>query len=380
MVKKLRYLYPSISKDLKKKMVFVGGPRQVGKTTLSLEFFKTNKSEKNTGYLNWDNSSDRSLILKNQLPLSEDLIVFDEIHKFRNWRGLIKGLYDKYKSSNKFIVTGSARLDHFRKGGDSLMGRYHYYRLHPLSLMEISKKPTLEDLHNLMKFSGFPEPFFEKNETNHRRWQRERIQKVVYEDLRDLESVKEISQIELLVEALPSRVCSPLSLKSLAEDLQVSQPTIARWVSILDNLYLTYRISPFGAPKIRAVKKEQKLYFWDWSQNEETGAIFENLVASQLLKYCHFLEDNEGHKMELRFLRDTDKREIDFVVLKNKKPLFAVECKSGEKALSQHIKYFSERTSIPAFYQVHLGTKDYGEASKGRVLPFIKFCSELKMP
>jgi predicted AAA+ superfamily ATPase len=380
MLKKHRYLYPYISQDLKKKMVFIGGPRQVGKTTLSLQFFKINKAEKNAGYLNWDNSSDRSKILKDQLPLSEEIIIFDEIHKFRNWRGLIKGLYDKFKSSNKFIVTGSARLDHFRKGGDSLMGRYHYYRLHPLSLNEISKNPSKQDLLDLMKFSGFPEPFFEKNEINHRRWQRERVQKVVYEDLRDLETVKEISQIELLVESLPSRICSPLSLKSLAEDLQVSQPTIARWVTILDNLYLTFRISPYGAPKIRAVKKEQKLYFWDWSQNEDAGAIFENLVASQLLKYCHFLEDTEGHKMELRFLRDTDKREVDFVVIQNKKPLFAVECKSGEKALSPHIKYFSERTNIPAFYQVHLGTKDYGAATSGRVLPFTKFCIELKMP
>ena len=361
-------------------MVFIGGPRQVGKTTLSLQFFKTNKSEKNEGYLNWDNSLDRSRILKDQLPLSEVIIVFDEIHKFRNWRGLIKGLYDKYKSTNRFIITGSARLDHFRKGGDSLMGRYHYYRLHPLSLTEISKNPTREDLNDLMKYSGFPEPFFEKNVNNHRRWQRERLQKVVYEDLRDLETVKEISQIELLVDSLPQRVGSPLSLKNLSVDLQVSQPTVARWVTILDNLYLTFRISPYGAPKIRAVKKEQKLYFWDWSQNEDPGATFENLVASQLLKYCHFLEDTEGHKMELRFLRDTDKREIDFVVIQNKKPLFAVECKTGEKAISPHIKYFSERTNIPAFYQVHLGTKDYGAASTGRVLPFIKFCTEFKMP
>ena len=380
MLKKLRYLYPYISKDLQKKMVFIGGPRQVGKTTLSLQFFKTNKSEKNEGYLNWDNSLDRSRILKDQLPLSEVIIVFDEIHKFRNWRGLIKGLYDKYKSTNRFIITGSARLDHFRKGGDSLMGRYHYYRLHPLSLTEISKNPTREDLNDLMKYSGFPEPFFEKNVNNHRRWQRERLQKVVYEDLRDLETVKEISQIELLVDSLPQRVGSPLSLKNLSVDLQVSQPTVARWVTILDNLYLTFRISPYGAPKIRAVKKEQKLYFWDWSQNEDPGATFENLVASQLLKYCHFLEDTEGHKMELRFLRDTDKREIDFVVIQNKKPLFAVECKTGEKAISPHIKYFSERTNIPAFYQVHLGTKDYGAASTGRVLPFIKFCTEFKMP
>jgi predicted AAA+ superfamily ATPase len=380
MVKTHRYLFSSISKDLEKKMVFIGGPRQIGKTTLSLQFFKNKASEKNTGYLNWDYLADRSLILKNQLPLTESLLIFDEIHKYRNWRSLMKGLFDKYKNSIRFIVTGSARLDHFRKGGDSLLGRYHYYRLHPLSLMELSKAPSNQDLQDLLTYSGFPEPFFEKDKTFLRRWQKERVQKVVYEDLRDLETVKEISLIELLVETLPSKIGSPLSLKKLAVDLQVSQPTIARWVTILDNLYLTFRIGPYGAPKIRAVKKEQKIYFWDWTQNDEIGPRFENLVASQLLKYCHYLEDTEGHKMELRFLRDTDKREVDFVVLQNKKPLFAVECKTGERALSNHIKYFSERTNIPAFYQVHQGQKDYGKEESGRVLPFIKFCKELGLP
>lgn len=380
MSKTHRYLFQAISKDLEKKMVFIGGPRQVGKTTLSLNFFKNKVSETNKGYLNWDYLADRSLILKNQLPLTEPIIIFDEIHKYRNWRSLMKGLFDKYKGSISFIVTGSARLDHFRKGGDSLLGRYHYYRLHPLSLMELSKTPTDQDLKNLLTYSGFPEPFFEKNEVFLRRWQKERVQKVVYEDLRDLETVKEISLIELLVETLPSKIGSPLSLKNLAGDLQVSQPTIARWITILDNLYLTFRISPYGSPKIRAVKKEQKIYFWDWTQNEEVGPKFENLVASQLLKYCHYREDTEGYKMELRFLRDTDKREVDFVVLQNKKPLFAVECKTGERVLSNHIKYFSERTSIPAFYQVHQGQKDYGKEETGRVLPFVKFCKELGLP
>ena len=380
MLKSHRYIFHAISKDLEKKMVFIGGPRQVGKTTLSLQFFKSKASEKNIGYLNWDYLADRSLILKNQLPLTEPLLIFDEIHKYRNWRSLMKGLFDKYKNSIRFIVTGSARLDHFRKGGDSLLGRYHYYRLHPLSLMELSKAPNNKDLQNLLTYSGFPEPFFEKDEKFLRRWQKERVQKVVYEDLRDLETVKEISLIELLVETLPSKIGSPLSVKNLAGDLQVSQPTVARWLTILDNLYLTFRISPYGAPKIRAVKKEQKIYFWDWTQNDEIGPRFENLVACQLLKYCHYLEDTEGHKMELRFLRDTDKREVDFVVLQNKKPLFAVECKTGERILSNHIKYFSKRTNIPAFYQVHQGQQDYGKETTGRVLPFVKFCKELGLP
>lgn len=379
MVTSLRYIKSPVAADLEEKMVFIGGPRQVGKTTFALQFLDDSR-EKSPAYLNWDRNADRALILKDQIPLHEPLIIFDEIHKFRNWRSLIKGLYDKNKSDHKFIITGSARLDHFRKGGDSLMGRYHYYRLHPFSLMEMSKQPTNNDLNNLLSYGGFPEPLFAQDIKKLRRWQKERIQKVVYEDLRDLETVKEVSLIELLVETLPSRIGSPLSLKSLSEDIQTSQPSIARWITILDNLYLTFRISPYGAPKIRAVKKEQKIYFWDWAQNENPGALFENLVASHLLKYCHFREDTEGYKMELRFLRDTDKREIDFVVLQNKKPLFAVECKTGDKSLSPHIKYFSERTTIPAFYQVHTGIKDYGKASTGRVLPFTQFCRELNIP
>ena len=152
-----------------------------------------------------------------------------------------------------------------------------------------------------------------------------------------------------------------------------------RWITILENLYLCFRISPFGAPKVRAVKKERKLYLWDWSMTPEGGARFENLVASQLLKYCHFVEDTEGNAMELRFLRDTDRREVDFVVLKDRKPLFAVECKTGERSLSPAIRYFAERTSIPRFFQVHLGDRHF-ENGWATVLPFRTFCRELHLP
>lgn len=374
-----RYLFSAIESTLNKKMVFIGGPRQVGKTTLSLQFLNP-PSVKNTHYLNWDRSSDKSAILKDQIPLDDEFIVLDEIHKYRNWRNLVKGLYDKHKEDHKFLVTGSARLDHFRKGGDSLLGRYRYFRLHPFSLLELSKKPSKSDVEQLLKFGGFPEPLFCNDEREHRLWQRERIQKVVYEDLRDLELVKDVSQLSLLAEILPSRVGSPLSLKSIGEDLQVSMPTVQRWIELFSSLYYVYNVAPFGTPKIRAVKKLQKCYLWDWSQVEDAGARFENFVASHLLKYCHFVEDTEGYSMELRYLRDTDGREIDFVVLKNKKPIFAVECKTGERNISSHINYFKERTNIPLFYQVHLGTKDYGDAKNGRVLPFQVFCKEIGIP
>lgn len=376
---KNRYLQFSVEEALKKKMVFIGGPRQVGKTTLSLKFINPS-SVRNPCYLNWDRASDKSLILKDQIPLYSEIIIFDEIHKFKNWRTLIKGLYDKYHEDHKFIVTGSARLDYFRKGGDSLMGRYRYFRLHPFSINEINSLSSKSDFKELIKFGGFPEPLFAGSEREHRLWQKERLVKVVSEDLRDLENVKDVSLLMLLAEILPTKVGSPLSLKSMQEDLQVSQPTIQRWLNLFNLMYYCYSIPPFGSSKIRAVRKLHKVYMWDWSQVEDEGARFENLVASQLLKYCHYTEDTEGHKMELKYLRDTDGREIDFVVLKNNKPEFAVECKSGDKQLSKHINYFRERTTIPEFYQVHLKEKDYGTVKTGRVLPFLTFCKEKEMP
>ncbi len=309
--------------------------------------------------------------------MTQETLVFDEIHKFKKWRNLLKGLYDKYHEDHRFIVTGSARLDYFRKGGDSLLGRYRYFRLHPFSITEVSKSPSPKDLEALLQFGGFPEMLVLQNSDELRIWQKERMNRVVAEDLRDLENIKEISLILLLAELLPARVGSPLSLKSLSEDLEVSQPTVARWILHLNNLYYTFTIAPFGSPKIRAVKKLSKLYLWDWSCIEDRSFRFENLVAGHLLKFCDFLEDTKGHRMELRYLRDTDGREIDFVVLKDKQPLFAVECKSGERSLSNHIAYFRERTKIPFFYQVHIGSRDYGSPKTGRVLPFITFYSEL---
>ncbi|MDF3819580.1 DUF4143 domain-containing protein [Leptospira sp. 96542] len=167
---------------------------------------------------------------------------------------------------------------------------------------------------------------------------------------------------------------SPLSFKSLAEDLQVDFNTCKRWIEILDTLYYSFLISPFGSPKIRAVKKEQKLYLWDFSQVEDLGCRFENMVACQLLKHCHYMEDVEGHKMELRYIRDTDKREVDFVVIQNKKPKFAVECKLSDTNLTPSIPYFVERTPVPRFYQVHMGNVQKQVSDKVTILPFDEFC------
>jgi len=374
-----RYLTAAISDDLREKMVFLGGPRQVGKTTLALSLLK-NGSEQHPAYLNWDNADARKTLLQGGLPGGEKLVILDEIHKYKGWRNLVKGFYDTNKSSRRFLITGSARLDHYRRGGDSLQGRYYYHRLHPLSLYEINPQPTSADLEHLLQFGGFPEPFMKGNARHWKRWQRGHQSRIIQEDLINLEHVKEVSQLDLLSQVLPERVGALLSVNNLREDLSVAFETADRWITILENLYFCFRIQPHGLPKLRAATKERKLYMWDWSVCVNPAARFENLVASNLLKYCHQEEDREGDRMELRFVRDSQGRELDFVVVRNNKPEFAVECKMGEQQLSRNISYFAQRTAIPRFYQVHIGKKDYEIAEfKAHVLPFTTMAGVLKV-
>jgi predicted AAA+ superfamily ATPase len=359
-------------------MVLIGGPRQVGKTTFAVSLLDPPNIE-NEAYLNWDDSADKEKIRSGILPESQQLIVLDEIHKYKNWRNLIKGFFDKKRLKHKFLITGSARIDHYSKGGDSLLGRYHFYRMHPLSVGELSIK-TKDQLGRLIKMGGFPEPYFENDEVLAKRWRRERLRQVLQDDLRNLENVKEVSLIEQLLSIVPKTVGTTLSCQSLANEIEVDIKTVQKWIGIFDNLYLTFRISPYVPKKLRVVKRAHRLYLWDWGGLEDIGAQFENLVASQLLKYCHFIEDTQGDEMELRYLRDIDGREVDFVVLKNKKALFAVECKTGERSASPHLFYFRERTQIPYFYQVHTGELHYSPETNVEVIPFLKFCAKLEMP
>ena len=291
-----RYLKPCIRSDLEQKMVFVGGPRQVGKTTLALDLLGAT-SRRHPAYLNWEDIHARKQLLNAEFPSEQSMLVFNELHKFPRWRNLVKGLYDTQGDLTSILVTGSARLDYYGKGGDSLQGRYHFYRLHPISLGELTSRPNKDDLDALLRFGGFPEPLLAGNVRTWRRWARERISRVIYDDLRDLENLRQVGLVELLAESLPEKVGSPLSINRLCEGLQVAHGTVQRWLDILENLYVCYRIAPFGSPRIRAVKKEAKLYLWDWSQVPGEGERFENLVASHLLKYCHFIEDTEGFKM-----------------------------------------------------------------------------------
>lgn len=337
-----RYIEKNIEQDLERKMVFVSGPRQSGKTTLAKSLIKKRKMNERERYLNWDAATDREMMLKEQFPLKPGLLVFDEIHKYTRWRQMLKGLYDVRNEELDILVTGSAKLDHYRHGGDSLQGRYYFYRLYPLSFAELKMK-TSKDLGNLMVYGGFPEPFFSASERESKRWSKAYRSRLVREELQDLEQVKDINLVEMLVMRLPELVGAPLSVNALREDLQVSHKTVSRWIAILENLYMLFRIYPFGAPKIRAVKKEAKHYHYDWTLVKEPGLRFENLVACHLLKWCHFMEDTNGREMELRYFRDIDRREVDFVIMEDGHPVHFVECKKLYRSPNTGLKYLKQR-------------------------------------
>jgi predicted AAA+ superfamily ATPase len=366
-----RYLTAQVERDLARKMVFVAGPRQVGKTTMARRLKHGKK-----GYLNWDVPDDRERILRRELPTSP-LWVFDEIHKYRRWRNFLKGIFDAKRKSQRVLVTGSARLDLYRRGGDSLQGRYHLLRLHPLSVAELGAR-TESDLKDLIALGGFPEPFHGGSETEARRWSREYRVRLVREEVGDLEQIQDLGTLELLMMRLPDLVGSPLSVNSVREDLQVSHKTVERWIQALERLYALFRVAPYGPPGIRAIKKAAKHYHYDWTLPFESPQKFENLVASHLLKWVHFVQDTEGRDVELRYFRGTDGREVDFVVTERKKVLLAVECKWGDDGLDRNLRYFVERVSPEQAWQVSAtGKKDFTSPDGIRVAPAIAFLSQL---
>jgi uncharacterized protein len=366
-----RYLESAILKDLQRKMVFVAGPRQVGKTTLALGL-----RGGAAGYLNWDDPHHRERILKRELPPT-DLWIFDEIHKYRKWRNYLKGLFDTRTRNRRILVTGSARLDYYRFGGDSLQGRYHLLHLHPFSAAELKLK-TESDLRELLMLGGFPEPFLSGSETEARRWSREYRNLLIREEVTSLERVQDLGHLELLVLRLPELVGSPLSINAVREDLQVSHKTVATWLQVLERLYAIFRISPFGAPRIRAVKKEQKHYHLDWSLVPEEAPRFENLVAAHLLKWIHYEQDVHGRDLELRYFRDVDSREVDFVVTERRKPILFVEAKWADSAVDSSLRYLKARFPSVNSWQISAtGSKDYVTPEGIRVAPAIQLLSTL---
>jgi predicted AAA+ superfamily ATPase len=366
-----RYLAPQVRRDLARKMVFVAGPRQVGKTTLARSL-----SGASAGYLSWDIPEHRERILRREMPASR-LWVLDEIHKYRSWRGLLKGLYDGRRPGQRFLVTGSARLDFYGFGGDSLQGRYHLLRLHPFSAAELHLR-TAADLRDLLRLGGFPEPFLGGSEVEARRWSREYRSRLVREDVASLERVQDLGNLELLALRLPELVGSPLSVNALREDLQVSHKAVSGWLRVLERLYAVFRLVPFGAPRIRAVKKEQKHYQLDWSLVPSEPARFENLVASHLLKWVHFEQDAQGRDLELRYFRDTDGREVDFVVVEGRRPLLLVEAKWSDAEPDKGLRYLKVRFPDADAWQVSaIGKKDFVTPEGIRVAPALELLSTL---
>ncbi len=338
-----RYCESYIYQDLVKKMVFLGGPRQVGKTTLSKALCHGQFS--GGTYFNWDNDEDRRAIMKKQWPVDSPLIIFDELHKNPRWKQWIKGIYDTRVNNQEYLVTGSARLDVYRRGGDSLMGRYHYWRLHPLTLDELPEGISpAEGYQRLLTFGGFPEPFLQADPREARRWRRERFDRILKEDVRDLESIRNIQLLSLFVDALRERVGSTIVLSNLAEDLQISPKTAKSWLSLIEKMYLAFPVYPFTQNLPRAIQKPPKVFFYDNADViENDGARLENLVATTLLKRLHFIEDYHGYRCNLYYLRDKDGREVDFITQINNEIVELIEVKNSDTSISTSLKYYSQK-------------------------------------
>lgn len=346
------------------KMAFVSGPRQCGKTTLAKNLLKEREAGR---YLNWDDVEFRrawARAPKSLVPLFEGarpLMVLDEIHKDRRWKSALKGVYDTLELPCDILVTGSARLGLYHKGGDSLLGRYRHFRLHPFSLRELrtpvpsppdslleglflggdeTAPATGNEVDDLMALGPFPEPLLSGSERKARIWRRQRRELIIREDLRDLSRIPDLARIEMMAALLPERVGSPLSLNALRETLEVSYDAVKRWLRHLEDLYYLFPVRPWHRSIARSLKKEAKVYFWDFSEVEAEGARFENLVAVHLLKACHYWTDTGEGSFDLWYLRDKEKREIDFLVTRDGKPWLPVEAKWRETAPSAHWRAF----------------------------------------
>jgi len=359
---KIRYISTSILKDLltDHKMAFITGPRQVGKTTLAHQLLTTKKSEE--FYFNFDDEEFKRIRTKNPKDLiknlnfqKNDLIIFDEIHKDSKWKSKLKGLYDLYKKDLNFLITGSAHLNFYRKSGDSLQGRYYPYRLHPFSVGEISNiKPPPEKswdehlqqpqfkLSDLDKLSGFPDPLLSGNQNKAKRLLRLYRERLIKEDLRDLSNVRDINLIQTMSLLLIDKAGGQFSYESIRQDLNSSFDSVNRWLSLLEATYFTFLIRPYSKNIKNSLKKEPKCYLYDWTPIENNGRRFENIMAMHLLKNVHAWTDFAFGEFELYYIRDKQKREVDFLITKDSSPYLLLEVKSRSTTLSPSLIHFNE--------------------------------------
>lgn len=356
-----------------RQMLFLMGPRQVGKTTLS---FNLREDQERIIYYTWDSVAQREAILDGPDRIAEEnelnrltqqcpLLIFDEIHKFGNWKIFLKGLYDAYPSLAHILVMGSARLDVYQRGGDSLMGRYFPYRIHPLTVGELAMPIVSEEclkqmprdigeeaFKDLIQFGGFPDPFLKASSRFYQQWKRLRLQQLFEEEVRDLTRVQDVDRLEVLAEVVRRQIGQQTSYASLSKKLRVTDKTIRDWIALLRSVYYCFEVRPWSKNVAHAILKEPKYYLWDWAQCEEEGQRAENMVASHLLKAVHFWNDYGLGEFGLYYVRDKQQREVDFLVVKNDKPWILVEVKNGSKRLTSSLFHFAQQLNPDYVFQV----------------------------
>jgi len=361
-------------------MLFLSGPRQVGKTTSASR--AAAKLTKKWIYLNWDDKDHREIILKgpkaildymNIAEVSEEkpILILDEIHKYTHWKNFIKGLFDTYNKKANFIITGSAHLDIYKKGGDSLMGRYFPYKMHPMTVSEylspdlrpseiiMPKQIKDEDFNHLLKFGGFPKPLLKKSVQFSNRWQRLRSQQLLREDIRDIKNIQDIDRLEVLAKIIAEQSSKLLTYSNLAKKIRASVDTVTRWINVLESFYYCFRIRPWSKNVVRSLIKEPKVFLWDWSTVKDPGSKAENFIASHLLKSVHYWTEMGFGDFQLYYIRDFEKKEVDFLVSKDDKPWFLVEVKnSNDTKISKNLHIFKEMIGAKHSFQVVLN-KDF---------------------
>jgi len=385
-----------------RQMLFLSGPRQVGKTTIARQL---EEMFQHGHYVNWDNQTHRALILKgpeaiatqlglDHLQSEKSFCAFDELHKYQHWRDFLKGFFDQYEDQVHILVTGSAHLNTFRRGGDSLMGRYFPYTLHPVSVAEctgadnrglLDKEPqsiSVAQWESLWQFGGFPEPMIKSERRFYIRWRKLRAEQLFRDDLRDLTRIQELGQVEMLAEILRQNVGQLTSYTFLSKNVRVSVDTIRRWIATLESFYYCFSVRPWHQNVTRALRKEPKYYLWDWSLVDDPGARAENLVASALLKATHWWTESGQGDFGLHFIRDKEKREVDFLVTRNQHPWFLVEVKSsGKTALSKSLAWFQSQTRTEHAFQVAIDLdfveRDCFELNKPIIVPARTFLAQL---
>ena len=350
-------------------MAFLSGPRQVGKTEVARTLANV--------FLNFDNIDDRRVILKGPAALAEradlerprqrtPVLALDEIHKFQKWKAFLKGFFDVYGSRCHILATGSARMDIFRKGGDSLLGRYFLYRQHPFSVGEILRPEPPASLiresvaideaawETLWRFGGFPEPMVRQSAAFLKKWQSQRMDLLLREDVRDLTRVQELRGIETMGHLLAARSGGQLVLSNLAGEISASVDTVRRWVAILSDLYVGFELRPWFKNVAKALRKEPKWYLRDWSGIADIGARAETFAACHLLKAVETWSDLGLGRFELRYLRDKLKREVDFVIIRDGEPWMLIEVKATSQTLSPHLFHFQKQTGARHAFQAVL--------------------------